>query len=161
MRRLHRSDSVATRRPRIAGIAVALLAATAALGGCTSPRNTLGTTTSPCFRALAAATNAVHGEGHFNGVRSTTLGAIASAFERAKPSVVDVTVPVASPHTRVCVVAFRGNFETAKIASGWAVDAKRGTLAVVIVRLRDTKVLDTLVVAKPPLSFGRVFPPLR
>ena len=51
------------------------IASAALLAGCTSPRNSLGTTDSRCFKVLPEARLAVRGRGRFSGVRYVTLDA--------------------------------------------------------------------------------------
>ena len=49
--------------------ATGLVLAALLTAACAAPRNTLGTSASPCFRALPTAKAAVHNHGRFVGVR--------------------------------------------------------------------------------------------
>jgi len=60
----------------------------------------------------------------------------------------------------VCAVAYRGSFSTNGVALGWPPDRHDDPLAIVVVRVRDVRVLVTFVLSKPPLRFTRFLPPL-
>ena len=55
------------------------------IGGCAAPRNTLGTSASPCFRALPTAQAAVHHQGHFVGVRRMSRTRVADLLHTPPP----------------------------------------------------------------------------
>jgi len=46
------------------------------------------------------------------------------------------------------------------VALGWPPDRHDDPLAIVVVRVRDVRVLVTFVLSKPPLRFTRFLPPL-
>jgi hypothetical protein len=121
------------------------------VSGCTAARDTLGTNSSPCFRALALAESAVHGRGVFAGVR------LVSASTLAKLHRVDRVVSARSP-TRlhnVCLVAYRGTFrpDQVKRSAGRIPASGEGHFAVVVVSTPQNVLLATFVLAKEPVRF--------
>jgi hypothetical protein len=148
-----------------ARLAAASLALVASLGiaACTSPRNALGPNESPCFRVLAVARAAVNDTGHFAGVRYLSSRDLTAALRDMKTSPrLRFTIPAALQRQRsaVCAVAYRGSFSTNGVALGWPPDRHDDPLAIVVVRVRDVRVLVTFVLSKPPLRFTRFLPPL-
>jgi hypothetical protein len=143
-----------SRTNRLAGLAVAPLLALVLLGGCTSPRNALGTNSSPCFRALAVAKSAVHGVGHFDGVRYLSVSAFLGAIRHAEPA---STMPAGLRGTKdpVCVVNYRGSFSSSRVAKGWPV-GRSGHYAVVAVDAKTDDLLGTLVLRRSPVRFSRL-----
>jgi len=138
-------------------VAALVVTVAVALGGCTSPRNALGTSTSRCYRALPVARDAVHDEGRFAGVRYLTIAALAHALASTRPSVVDVPVHDERSGAAVCVVAYFGRFSASSVERGWTVDARTGRLALVVVRARDERLVATVVLERAPLRFRRLF----
>lgn len=127
-----------------------------ALGGCTAPRDALGTPTSRCFKVLPEARTAMHGKGRFTGVRYVTMASLARAIERYAPRAVDVPIGAARSAAAVCVVAYSGSFESAKLARGWPSDASSGSLALVVIRANNARVLATVVLARAPIRLTRL-----
>ena len=125
----------------------ALVACAVLLGGCSSVRNALGTTNSPCYIALPAAEGAVHGKGHLGGVRLASVTSLPSfsTLHRA------ATEPEANAR-RVCLVAFNGNFRSSKVSR--PLGLARGKLAIVVLRYPDGKVLATVILKRLDLHFG-------
>jgi len=124
----------------------------AALGGCTSARNTLGTNASPCFEALSVGEDAVHGRGTFAGVRPVSLTSFGQdAHMRAALSARAGKTVVA-----VCVVSYRGNYTVDQVERplGRPPAGGVGHYAIVIVSRPQNKLLGTLVRLTEPLRFG-------
>jgi len=131
--------------------AVAAVAVAASLAGCTAARNTLGTTSSPCFRALPVAKSAVHGRGSFAGVR------LISSSELSKLPHLKGVIEARSP-TRlhdVCAVAYRGKFRRDQVArpAGRVPSTGVGHFAVVVVSSPQNKLLATVLLQSAPLRF--------
>jgi hypothetical protein len=148
---------------RLAAASLAVVVASLGIAACTSPRNTLGPEESPCFRVLAVARAAVDNTGHFAGVRYLSPSDLAAALRDMKTGPrLRFAIPAALRHERaaVCAVAYRGSFSTNGVALGWPPDRHEEPLAIVVVRLRDLRVLITFVLPKAPLRFTRFLPPL-
>jgi len=130
-------------------LAVAALAAAVTVAGCTSVRNDLGTANSGCYVALPSASAAVGGHGQLLGVRLVDVSSLRSRspllFRAA------VTAPRPTP-TRVCLVAYTGRFDAAKVER--PVGARQGRLAVVELEYPNNRLLATWVVGRQPLPFG-------
>jgi hypothetical protein len=127
-----------TRRHLLAAIlAVALTLGLAS--ACAAPRNTLGTRSSLCFRALPTAKAAVHHRGRLIGVRRVSD----TELQRAFP-----TADVEAKHS-YCVVAFSGGYRAQDVDHPAGDPAGRD--AVVIVTARGTTVLHTFLVPRVPL----------
>ena len=82
-------------------LAPLMVAMMGTMAACGSPRTSLGTDASACFRALPAARDAVHDRGRLVGVRHVS----ADHAERIVPHG-DETV-----NDAVCLVAFRGPYQ--------------------------------------------------
>jgi hypothetical protein len=122
-----------------AAAAAALLAS-----ACAAPRNTLGTASSTCFRALPTAKAAVHNRGKLLGVR-----------RMRRETVVQVLPSVGSVRPRdVCVVGFRGPYQSGEVdAPG---PSPSGRYALVVVSHRGTTLLKTVLVDRLPLHLGHL-----
>ena len=77
--------------------------------------------------------------------------ALAGTLVVLPDSLVDVQGPV-------CVIAYRGEYKTSRVAAGWSPTGAGGTLAIVVVRLQKLDVVTTVVLYRPPLRLVRVFP---
>ena len=86
-------------------VAVAAVVSLGLFGACGSPRTSLGTDASACFRALPAARQAVHDRGRLVGVRHV------SANHASR------IVPHGDAHVdgAVCLVAFRGPYQSGSV----------------------------------------------
>jgi hypothetical protein len=139
------------RRTRLFGAAVALAVAGAlgALGGCTSARNTLGTSSSPCFRAVPVASEAVNDRGTLAGIRLVGQKEIDSR-RRLRELVQGVAGPAVH---NVCVVSFHGQFRLDQVKKpfGTAPPGGSGPVALVVVSTPQNQLLGTLVVTHEPL----------
>jgi len=128
-------------------VTTALGLCAALLAGCSSARNALGTINSPCYVALPAAEAAVHGRGHLAGVRLVRVSALPTfgLLHRA------ATRPKARAR-RVCLVAFNGRFSATGVQR--PMGRLRGTVAVVVLRYPDNRVLATVILRRPEIHFG-------
>jgi hypothetical protein len=133
-------------------VTAAIVAGTAGLSGCAAPRNTLGTNSSPCFRALALAEDAVHDRGAFAGVRLVAYSTIAKQHPRLKAAL------AARSSTRlhnVCLVSYRGTFRPSQVSrpAGTAPPSGVGHFAIVVVSTPQNQLLATFVLEKEPVRF--------
>lgn len=146
---------------RLGTAALALVAASLGFAACTSARNALGPQESPCFRTLAVAHAAVNEEGHFAGVRYLSAKDLTAALREMKTGPQNrFAIPAVLRHERsaICAVAYHGRFSTNDVALGWPPNQHGDPLAIVIVRVRDVRVLVTFVLRRPPLRFTRFLP---
>jgi hypothetical protein len=109
--------------------------------GCTASRNVLGTGDSACFQAIPVAEQAVHHHGKFVGVHRVTT----EHLHRQLPSV------ARHPQKAVCVVAYRGNFDSDQVRM--AKPGQSGHYAVVVVSSPGNRLLRSYVLPKLPLPF--------
>lgn len=155
---------VAAARARKALLAAVVIVCLGAAAGCTTARNTLGPSESPCFRAIPIARAAVNDKGRFAGVRYLTGREFAIAVRQARAlagASIDIPHALIAAHGPVCAVAYRGSYDSRRVAAGWSPTGRQGELAIVVVRLtKRLGVLATVVLHKPPLRFSRFFPPL-
>ena len=116
----------------------ALFLAALALASCAAPRQTLGTSSSPCFRSLPTARAAVHQQGRLVGVRRISRTHLLSGFPHA-------SLPAGK---EFCVVAFSDDFHADQVDK--AAGDPTGKNAVVIVDLRGTSLIQTWLVDRVP-----------
>jgi hypothetical protein len=128
-----------------ASVLASLLLLGALLGACTSGHTVLGTASSPCFKALPDAANAVHRRGTLLGVRRVTLGQLLGPRPGRAPSIRE------SRNETVCAVAYRGTFAKSAVEKGHG--RVTGKLAVVLVQDSDNRVIATLVFDRLPIQF--------
>jgi hypothetical protein len=143
--------SRAVSRARRLGAVAAVALGTLSLSGCTAARDTLGTNSSPCFRALALAEDAVHDRGVFTGVRLVSVSSL------AKLQRVDKVLSQRS-RTRLrnlCLVSYRGTFrpDQVKQPAGPVLPSGEGHFAVVVVSSPQNVLLATFVLEKEPVRF--------
>lgn len=130
---------------RAGAAGVGLVLCVAALGGCASAHNALGTGSSPCFQALPSATKAVHNKGRLVGVRRVSLA------ELRRPTTTSSSQPPDQSNRAVCVVAFQGKFMPGDVDH---VTAQRsGSYAVVVVGEHGGQPLHAIVTDRLPLRF--------
>ncbi len=125
----------------------AVLAGAIGLGGCAAARDELGTSASDCYVDLAVAARAVHHEGRLQGVR---LVSVASLRPHA-PLLYDAAKTHGKRLGDVCLVAYGGDFEKARVES--PLGQSTGRLAVVELGYPGRQLLATLLVVHPPLDF--------
>ncbi|MHB8439829.1 MAG: hypothetical protein ACYDD4_11810 [Acidimicrobiales bacterium] len=146
--RRRRMGSAAGRTARCA-LAVAALAVTAA--GCASPRNSLGTSSSPCYQALPVAISAIKSPGTLVGIR--LLGQKQLSRLPRLEAVIDTRA--GRKVNNVCAVEFHGSFNSAIVEKpfGQAGSKSNRSYAVVLVATPSNKLLGTIVLAHQPLGF--------
>ena len=115
----------------------AAAAATLLAASCAAPRNSLGTSSSTCFRALPTAQAAVHHQGHFVGVRRMSRTRVADLLHTSPP-----------PGKEFCVVGFSGPFRPDQVDR--PASTHPGKYAVVVVTLRGTTAHQTFLVDRLP-----------
>ena len=118
--------------------AAGLVLAALLTAACAAPRNTLGTSASPCFRALPTAKAAVHNQGRFVGVRRVSRASVEKRFHAAPP-----------PGKEFCVVGFSGLFRPDQVDK--PVGTNPGKYAVVVVTVRGTTAHQTFLVDRLPM----------
>ncbi len=122
-----------------------------AVAGCTSARDTLGTNSSPCFKALALGADAVHDRGKFAGVRLLSAQTI-----KKIPRVDDVLSERSSTRLHnVCAVAYSGTFRRSQVErpAGRVPASGVGHFAIVVVSTPQNVLLATFVLEKEPVRF--------
>lgn len=124
------------------------VAATLALSACSAVRNDLGTSNSPCYVAVPAATGAVHRAGSLAGVRLVRVRSL-QRFHL----LYQVAGDGQASNRRVCLVAFRGHFEEQRVSVPQR-GKRAGAFAVVVLSYPDGRVLGTVILRHPPVAFG-------
>lgn len=121
------------------------------LAGCTAARDTLGTNSSPCFRALALAADAVHDRGEFAGVRLVSDSTLSkrSHFESV------LKQRSSTPLHNLCLVAYRGSYRPTQVQrpAGKVPASGVGHFAIVVVSTPQNDLLATFVLEKEPVRF--------
>ena len=136
------------RRARMA-LGALIVVAGVAVAGCSAVRNDLGTSNSDCYVDLAAASGALHGAGHLQGVRLVDVPSLRSVGTGALYRAVTSARPRA---TRVCLVAYTGRFRSGRVSH--PIGASTGRLAVVAVTYPGKRVVATLITSRPPFPFA-------
>ena len=123
--------------------------------GCASSRNTLGTASSPCFKALPAATTAVHERGRLLGVLLVPAKKLATDQHLSAALSTRSSTKVSD----VCLIAFSGSFLSNQVDRplGALSSIKPDPYAVVVVSIPQNQLLATFVLPHPPLRFGHYF----
>jgi hypothetical protein len=123
------------------GCRTACLAALLAIStSCAGARNSLNTTASPCFRALAAADDAVHRKGRLVGVRLVETEDLVHRVPEA----------AALGRQRLCGVAYRDDFTSGEVIG--AEPGHTGRYALVLVD-RSQRVIASFVLDELPMRF--------
>ena len=120
-------------------LAVVCVLGLAVLGACAAPRQTLGTSSSPCFRSLPTAKAAVHDSGRLVGVRRVSRTTLLRAFPNAQ-------LPAGKDF---CVVGFSDDYRNDKVDH--PAGAPIGKYAVVLVTMRGTTALQTFLTDRIPI----------
>ena len=136
-------------------LAAGLLALVLASG--TSPRNALGTNSSPCFRALAIAPTAVHHLGRFAGVRYLSAKYLVKAIANASDDAKSLPAAVKANTEAVCAVEYLGPFVATDLAKRWPPTRHRGRYAVVVLVARTDKLLVTVLFNREAVRFEKDF----
>jgi len=127
---------------------VAVTLAVCLLAGCTSARNSLGTSDSSCYLALPSATRAVGPHSKFIGVHQFTL----SSLRQKVPVLFDALTAAKPTSQRVCIIEFGGSFTRASVQK--PLGKSSGRLAVVISEAPSNHLLGTIIFHHPPLDFA-------
>lgn len=135
-----------TGRRRVGALVVALVGALG-LSACTALRNGLGTSNSPCYIALPAASAAVHGRGHLEGVRLVRVPSL-----RSTRYLYAAAGGWSADNRRVCLVEYKGQFRAAEVSKPRG--HRTGKLAVVVLGYPDDHLLGTVILHHVPVSFG-------
>lgn len=112
------------------------------LGGCAGPRNSLGTGSTACFRALPPAEAAVHHRGRYLGVRQVKASTVAKKHPEFNQF----------GGTTLCVAAFQGTFGPGSVTS--ASPTRSGSYALVLVDAKSAKLLGAFLADRLPLRFS-------
>jgi hypothetical protein len=132
-------------------LAVPLVTVTLALcllAGCTSARNSLGTSDSSCYLALPSASHAVGPHSKFIGVHQFTL----SSLRQKEPGLFDSLAALKPTSQRVCIIEFVGSFTQASVQK--PLGKSSGRLAVVVLEAPSNHLLGTVIFHHPPLDFA-------
>lgn len=134
---------------RFAATVAAGVVSAAALAGCVSPRNALGTTSNPCFRAVPVASTAVHHRGKLAGIR------LVGTKELGRyPHILDLlTSRVGNRFRQVCVISFHGAFrlDAVQRPAGRGPTSGVGPVAIVVVSSPQNRLIATFVTEREPL----------
>jgi hypothetical protein len=126
--------------------AAAALVVAAAVTACSVPRNGLGTSATPCFRALPGATQAVHRKGKLLGVRRVSTARLRQRF----PNNAHLKA-LTDADSNLCAFAFKGPYPPGAV--DLANNTQPGTYAVVALTSRSNQLVAASVVDRLPLSF--------
>lgn len=130
-----------SRRPRWWLPPALVVVAGLALSACSSRGASLGTTSSPCFHALPAASETVGPGGHFLGVRLVPASRLVPRLPQA----------TSLGKAKVCVVAYKGRYSAGQLSH--SINDLSGEYAIVVVREDGSVVLATAVLSRLPLAF--------
>jgi hypothetical protein len=133
---------------RICSVLVGLAAVAGLASGCTSIRNSLGTSDSSCYLSLPTASAAVHSHGRLIGVHRMSLSTLKS---KAPHLYADLSGGGAAS-APVCVVAYTGSFDRDDVSK--PLGSSSGKLAVVVTRASSNSLVGTVIFKKSPLHFG-------
>lgn len=128
--------------------AVGCLVVAAMLAGCTSARNTLGTNSSQCYKAVAVTSDAVHDRGTFVGIR------LLSARQVSRYHHLEVLLRARAPAVKtVCVAAYHGSYRLDQVQMPFGAQPANGggPIAIVVVSTPQNKLIGTIVLSRIPL----------
>ena len=136
-------------RARPLRLASAAIVAFVALSGCQKVTRSVTSSVSPCFRVLPQAHQAVGGQGTFVDVARIRGNGVASLPRRLMPSTSLATTSSSEPSvagtTRdVCLVAYKGTFDTSRIVHLVGPN-RQGRYALVVVGVRSQLVRAVLL----------------
>ena len=137
------------RAPRPPRLALAAMVAFVSLSGCQKVTRSVTSSESPCFRVLPQAHQAVGGQGTFVDVARIRGNGVASLPRRLMPSTSLATTSSSEPSvagtTRdVCLVAYKGTFDTSRIVHLVGPN-RQGRYALVVVGVRSQLVRAVLL----------------
>jgi hypothetical protein len=141
-----------TFRRRLPGMLAAGALAASVLTACTSARSDVGTSDESCYLSLPAATRAVGGHGHLEGIRRFSPGELRQIAPR-----LDGEMAREMPaHQDVCAAAFTGHFTSEQVSKPLGRD--EGALAVVVLSSPGNRLLGTLILRHLPVRFNHTHP---
>ncbi|HSS08494.1 MAG TPA: hypothetical protein VLL25_01320 [Acidimicrobiales bacterium] len=124
--------------------AAALVAIAVLAGACGGARNSLGTTASPCFRAVPGAKEAVRSKGNLVGVRLVST----STLQKRIPNDQQLA---AVRDRQLCVFAFHDDYHAGDVPG--ATNQDHGQYAVVALTIKSPKVVATFLLDRLPTRF--------
>lgn len=130
------------------GAAMAALGLVGVLAGCTSARNTLGTSSSPCYKAIPVAADAVHDRGTLVGIR------LFSARQVSGYHHLDALLDARAQGVKAaCVAAYHGTYRHDQVKEPYGIPPASGTgpIALVMVSYPQNKLIGTIVLSRVPL----------
>lgn len=143
-----------------AALMVGGAAGSALLGGCTSVHNGLGTRDSQCFRVLPAARQVVGSAPTFGGVRDVAPASFVTALDLPPEPFRPVPSSLRRPALRsTCLVEFSGHFNprSKTFLRAWHPGPGPYRFAIVVVGQQDLRIVAVVLLARPPLRFGRFY----
>jgi hypothetical protein len=140
------------RRWRLPGFLAAGMVAASLLAACTSARTDVGTADESCYLSLPAATHAVGGQGHLEGIRKFTSTQLRQLAPRLDT---DLSGQV-SARQDLCVAAFTGHFTSEEVSKPLGRD--QGVFAVVVITTPQNRLLGTLILRRVPVGFSHTHP---
>ncbi len=139
------------RRRVAAGLAASVLAAFL-LAACTSARSDVGTSDESCYLSLPAATRAVGGHGHLEGIRKFTQ----ADLRQLAPGLYQDLARQVPARQDLCVAAFTGHFSSDTVSK--PLGSPMGVLAIVVLTTPQNRLLGTLVLRRVPVRFNHTHP---
>jgi hypothetical protein len=124
---------------------------------CTAPRDTLGSSVSPCFRALGVAEAAVEHKGYFAGVQHVSRDFLRRTLRGNRPKAIALPPDITKNVGPLCVVLYEGKFSFLRVEHPWPPGAHEGRFAIVTVELRHDHVEASILVERVPLQFTHLF----
>jgi hypothetical protein len=135
-------------------LVLAIAAAVTGVQACGAGRDTLGTSTSPCFLALPVAKQAVGDHGKLDGVLLINVSTLTGRDNRGLRALLE-TLPIPASH-EVCLVAYTGSYQYYQVELPFGPvppPAGVGKYAIAVVTIPKSSLLGTFVVQHEPLSF--------
>jgi hypothetical protein len=141
-----------TFRRRLLGLLAAGLLASSLLAGCTAARTDVGTSDESCYLSLPAATRAVGGKGHLEGIRKFTP----NNLKQIAPRLFGELARQVPPRQDLCVAAFTGHFTAEEVSKPLGMD--EGTFAMAVVTTPGNRLLGTFILRRVPVRFNHTHP---
>jgi hypothetical protein len=138
----------ANRRRGLPGFLAATVFAASLLAGCTSARTDVGTSDESCYLSLPAATHAVGGHGHLEGIRKLSP----AQLRQMAPRLYQSLARQMSPRQNLCVAAFTGHFTSEEVSKPLGRD--EGVFAVAVLTTPANRLIGTLILRKVPVRFN-------
>jgi hypothetical protein len=139
-------------RRRLQGFLAAGVLSASLLSACTSARTDVGTADESCYISLPAATRAVGGHGHLQGIRKFS----ATQLRQTAPRLYQDLVNQVPPRQSLCVAAFSGHFTSNEVSK--PLGREEGVFAVVVLTTPANRLLGTLILSRVPVRFNHTHP---